>query len=230
MPSIKFPDSNAIYSPVGLKEAALDSPTFRATVVHFGEQIDIIEKWLDNYIRSASRLANEVSGIESIINTYLSWATPPAQVSEAILDHDYTALAMKRYNEGAKEFWSSTLKWMKRVESTVVDPIKAFMHTELAGLKVRGMDCIQVNYADVHHRARDETSSKVSATLILRSPDTPPNPKRKSRLRYERMLSNYTRRGRLTSRLRWISVRSPHKHGTRSTNYSSRYFPTDGGT
>ena len=31
--------------PVGLKEAAIDSPTSRASITHFSEQIDIIEKW-----------------------------------------------------------------------------------------------------------------------------------------------------------------------------------------
>lgn len=123
-------------SPVGLKEAALDSPTFRGTVIHFGEQLDIVERWLDSYIKSASRLANEVGSLENLVNTYLSLATPPQQVSEALLDHDYTVLALKRYNEGAREFWTATIKWMKKVESTVVEPIKVFIQTDVAGLKV----------------------------------------------------------------------------------------------
>jgi hypothetical protein len=123
-------------SPVGLKEAALDSPTFRGTVIHFGEQLDVVEKWLDGYIKSASRLANEVTSLENLVNQYLSHAAPPAQVSEALLDHDYTVLALKRYNEGAKEFWTATIKWMKKVESTVVDPIKAFIQNDVAALKV----------------------------------------------------------------------------------------------
>jgi hypothetical protein len=105
-------------------------------VVHFGEQLDVVERWLENYIKSASRLANEVTGLEALVNTYLSWASPPQQVSEALLDHDYTVLALKRYNEGAKEFWAATIKWMKKVESTVVDPIRTFIQTDLAGLKV----------------------------------------------------------------------------------------------
>jgi hypothetical protein len=125
------------HSPVGLKEAGLDSPTFRATVHHFGEQIDVVEKWLENYIKAASRVANEVTSLEALINTYLSWATPPQAISEAVLDHDYTLLALKRYNEGAKEFWMATIKWMKKVESTVIDPIRSFLQTDVANLKVQ---------------------------------------------------------------------------------------------
>jgi hypothetical protein len=126
-----------MHSPVGLKEAGLDSPTFRATAHHFGEQIDIVEKWLENYIKAASRVANEVTSLEALINTYLSWATPPQAISEAVLDHDYTLLALKRYNEGAKEFWMATIKWMKKVESTVIDPIRSFLQVDVANLKVQ---------------------------------------------------------------------------------------------
>jgi hypothetical protein len=72
-----------------------------------------------------------------LINTYLSWATPPQAISEAILDHDYTLLALRRYNEGAKEFWMATIKWMKKVESSVIDPIRSFLQTDVANLKVQ---------------------------------------------------------------------------------------------
>jgi hypothetical protein len=132
-----------------LKEAALDSPTFRATTVHFGDQIDAIERWLETYIKAASRLANEVTSIESLVNSYLTCASPPQQVSEAALDHDYTVLALRRYGDGAREFWTAVIKWMKKVESTVVDPIKAFMHNDLASLKVSIQLEVSQTYIDV---------------------------------------------------------------------------------
>jgi hypothetical protein len=97
--------------PVNLKEAALDSPTFRATTVHFGEQIDAVEKWLDSYTKAASRLANEVTSIENLVNNYLACALPPQAISEAALDQDYTVLALRRYNDGAREFWTATKRW-----------------------------------------------------------------------------------------------------------------------
>ncbi|KAF2502789.1 hypothetical protein BU16DRAFT_475189 [Lophium mytilinum] len=121
--------------PVVIKEAALDSPTFRATAVHFGEQIDLIERWLENYIKSVSKLASEVTALEGIVNNYIAASAPPLQVSEAVIDHDYTALALKRFGEGAKEFWAATLRGMKRAENVVVDPIRSFLQNDLRMLK-----------------------------------------------------------------------------------------------
>jgi len=37
--------------PVGLREAAIDSPPFRASVRHFEDQVDALEKWLESYLK-----------------------------------------------------------------------------------------------------------------------------------------------------------------------------------
>ncbi|KAF2092277.1 hypothetical protein K490DRAFT_61718 [Saccharata proteae CBS 121410] len=120
--------------PVVLKEAALDSPTFRATVSHFGDQIDAIERWLESLVKAATKLSQEVSTLESVVNNFVAQSAPPQQVSEAVLDHDYTILAIKRYSEGAREFWKSTLSGVKRVD-TIVDPVRTFLQNDLRGLK-----------------------------------------------------------------------------------------------
>ena len=116
--------------PVGLKEAALDSPTFRATAVHFSDQVEIIDKWLDAYVKSISKLAHDVSSLEETFNAFLLRSVPPANVSEAVLDHDYTLLAMKRFGEGSREWWSQVLFGMKKMDANIVDPIKSFMAGE----------------------------------------------------------------------------------------------------
>ncbi|KAI9656566.1 MAG: SNF1-interacting protein [Bathelium mastoideum] len=117
--------------PVGLKEAAWDSPTFRATALFFSDQIEVIERWLDGYVRSVSRLAHEANTIETAVNALLSSSAPPPHISEAVLDHDYTLIALKKYGEGAKEFWNSVLRGMKKSESVVVEPIRAFLNHDL---------------------------------------------------------------------------------------------------
>ena len=128
---------SAFISPVGLKEAALDSPSFRATAVHFCEQIDIIEKWLDGFTKSIVKVSHEVVTIETLIAGILTSSAPPPQLSEAALDHDYTLLALKRYKDIAREYWGTSILGMKRMESSIVDPIRAFSQGDLRSFKVR---------------------------------------------------------------------------------------------
>lgn len=130
-------DTNFPHRPVGLKEAALDSPTSRATTTHFSEQVDLIEKWLDDYLKATSRLVAESATLESVIGSFISHALLPNSITEAILDHDYSVLAMKKYGEGAKHFWMSTLDVIKRLTALVVEPIRSFLQHDLRNFKVR---------------------------------------------------------------------------------------------
>jgi hypothetical protein len=103
--------------------------------VHFSEQIDLVERWLETYTKAVSKLAAEMNVLQTMVDNYIQASHPPLQLSEAVLDHDYTVLALKRFGEGAREFWNSTLKGMKKVETSVCDPIRAFVHQDLRMLK-----------------------------------------------------------------------------------------------
>lgn len=127
-------------SPVGLKEAALDSPTFRATTLHFCDQIEFIEKWLDGYAKAAAKLASEVVAMESVVNSFLSYSNPLV-VSEAVVDHDYTLLAMRRSGEGSKDLWNGLVMATKKMESLIAEPIRVFIHEDLRHFKVNTGSC-----------------------------------------------------------------------------------------
>ncbi|KAK0326831.1 SNF1-interacting protein [Friedmanniomyces endolithicus] len=153
--------------PVTLKEAALDSPTYRSTTIHFSEGIDVIERWLEGYIKAASRLAAELNQLESAVNGFLSHAAPPAQVSEAVLDHDYTMLAIRRNGEGAREFWSSTLRGAKKYESGIVEPIKSFLNNELRTFKDarRNVEATQKIFDNTLSRYSAQGKTKEASSL-----------------------------------------------------------------
>ncbi|OQO03125.1 hypothetical protein B0A48_11380 [Cryoendolithus antarcticus] len=153
--------------PVGLKEAALDSPTFRATALHFAEQIEQVERWLEGYVRAASKLVIEVSALETLINGVLAQSSPPAGVSEAVLDHDYTLLALMRYGEGAREFWNTTLRGVKKYDNIVVEPIKSFLSNELKAFKDvrRALETAQKNFDGVISRYLGQNKSKEASSL-----------------------------------------------------------------
>ncbi|EME89795.1 transcription factor SipA3 [Pseudocercospora fijiensis CIRAD86] len=153
--------------PVGLKEAALDSPTFRATALHFADNIDSVERWLDGYVKAASRLLSELASLEAAVNSFLTHSTPPAHISEAVLDHDYTLLAMRRYGEGARDFWQATLRSTKRSDPVVIDPIKSWLNSDLRSFKNarRDMENAQKAFDSVITRYLGQSKAKEASSL-----------------------------------------------------------------
>lgn len=165
--SLKPVDRPLNLIPVGLKEAALDSPTFRATSAHFFDQIDAVERWLENYVRAASKLVSEVSNLETLVNAFLAQSVPPPGVNEAVLDQDYTLLCMRRYGEGSRDFWSRTLGGVKKYEQNVVEPIRSFLVGELRGFKEsrRVLEQTQKSFDAVLARYLGQSKAKEASSL-----------------------------------------------------------------
>ncbi|KAL9114317.1 MAG: hypothetical protein Q9227_001739 [Pyrenula ochraceoflavens] len=153
--------------PVGLKEAALDSPTFRASTIHFAEQVEAIESWLDGYSRSATRVAQEIATFESVVNTFLGNAVLSTSISESIIDHDYSLLALKKYGEGSKDFWASTIITLKKLHSLVVEPIRHFLANDVRNFKEvrRSLDANQKSFDSLLSRYASQAKSKEPSSL-----------------------------------------------------------------
>ena len=153
-----------LYRPVGIKEAALDSPSFRASTLHFVEQVDLVERWLEGCIKLILKLSHELSSLESLIGNILGNTIPPALLSEAILDHDYSLLAAKRYGDNAKEFWSTSISCMKKMEGNIVDPLRNFLQVDLRNFReIR-------RQLDHHQRQFDALQSRYSSQPRTKEP------------------------------------------------------------
>ena len=153
--------------PVGLKEAAIDSPTSRASVVHYGEQLDHLERWLDDYMKATNRLVAESVTLEGILTNFTSHAIVPPVVAESMLDHDYDILAMKKYSEGAKDFWISMVSVVKRLPSLVAEPIRIFLQNDLRALKEarRVVELHQKTFDNLHAKYAGLGKSKEPSFL-----------------------------------------------------------------
>ncbi|KAI9931850.1 hypothetical protein ASPWEDRAFT_49451 [Aspergillus wentii DTO 134E9] len=153
--------------PVGLKEAALDSPTFRATTLHFADQIEFIEKWLDGYAKAASKLTSELAALENAVGAFLSYSMNPLMVSEAVLDHDYTLQSMKRCGDSSKDLWNGLVTTTRKLDTLVADPIKSFIQEDLRNFKEtrRVLDQTQKQYDYLQARYASQSKSKESSSL-----------------------------------------------------------------
>lgn len=87
-------------------------------------------------MRSITKLSHEIGTFEGLINGFLGAVSSLPYVSEAVIDHDYTLLAMKRYGESARDFWATTIAGLKRMETNMVEPIRAFLQNDLRLFKV----------------------------------------------------------------------------------------------
>ena len=125
-----------LYSPVGLKEAALDSPTFRATALHFIFQFDAVEAWLKDYVKQATKLADRFAALNQEFDGFSKFPLPPpVEVGQAVLDHDYTLVATTRHCDGAREYLHTIFRNMEKSRTTLVNPLNNFVREELRVFK-----------------------------------------------------------------------------------------------
>ncbi len=156
-----------LHRPVGLREAALDSPTSRASTLHFAEQVDQIEKWLEEYLKSTNRLIAESLTLETVLNNFISHAMLPTSISEAVLDQDYSILAMRKYSEGAKDFWLSMVAVIKRLNVLVVEPTRAFLNNEVRAFKDirRSLEYCQKSFDSLQNKFAAQGKNKEASSL-----------------------------------------------------------------
>ncbi|KAK6344558.1 SNF1-interacting protein [Orbilia brochopaga] len=152
--------------PVNLKESALDSPTFRANAIHFCEQVDAVEKWLEGYLRSTLKVCQEIGDLEDVIATNLSQSVPTL-ISESILDHDYSLLAIELFTEATKEFWSIAIAYSKRVQPQMIEPLTEFLRNDIKQFKEcrRALEASQQRYDMLLQRYASQSKSKEASAL-----------------------------------------------------------------
>lgn len=166
-PPSKHSEKSSCLMPIGLREASFDSPTFRATAIHFSEQVSIIEKWLGAYTKTISRLISDITSLEDTFNSVMLRSVPPIAISEAIIDHDYTLLAMKKFGESSRDWWSQMIQSMKKMESNVVEPLKLFLTGELRAIKDarRNLEQTQKIFDQTLSRYVGQSKTKVPSSL-----------------------------------------------------------------
>lgn len=162
-PPTKYPNPSI---PVTLHEAGLDSPSFRAAALYFAEQVDAIERWLEGYVRTTTKLSHDLLGLEETINSYLNKAIPPPSINA--VDNDYAALALKRFSEGSREWWTQVLNTARKMDTMSAEPIRNFIQTDLRNFKDTRRTLEQAQKAFDTTLARYVSQSKTKEPSSLR--------------------------------------------------------------
>ncbi|KAK9433595.1 hypothetical protein V1505DRAFT_120456 [Lipomyces doorenjongii] len=152
--------------PVSLKEAALDSPSFRTAAWHIHEQVDAVERWIDLYVKAGHRLSNDADSMQETINMLLGRSFPTF-ITENIIDHDYTLTAMMSYSEGLRIFWSNFIKCVKGMEKNVIEQLEILHRKEIRQYKdiKRIFDSAQSRFDTLVSRYASQSKTKEPSAL-----------------------------------------------------------------
>ncbi|ODV95180.1 hypothetical protein PACTADRAFT_49928 [Pachysolen tannophilus NRRL Y-2460] len=87
---------------VSFKEAALDSPTFRASMNHLNNQIEKFEQWLDGLLKLASKYPQRFQEFKEFLNVVLDQLRANF-LNDGLVDQDYTMPMLVYTSIGLKE-------------------------------------------------------------------------------------------------------------------------------
>lgn len=117
---------------VSFKEAALDSPSFRASVNHLDLQLMNTEKWVIAMAALLVKIPRHVKELLSFFNSFLEYLVP-LFLQDGLLDQEYTELSLHVTLDGLKTIWtlglgllSFNMAGMEAVKDAIVERISEY--------------------------------------------------------------------------------------------------------
>ena len=105
--------------------------------MHFADQIDAIERWLEGLAKIAGKLAQDAAALESVIKSFTTQCNSPNSLSEAVVDHDYTLSALRALGQGgAQDVWMKSVSGMRAAQNAIAEPIRHFVNNDIRPFKV----------------------------------------------------------------------------------------------
>lgn len=93
---------------VNLKEAVLDSPSFRASVNHLDIQLDNIEKWVEAVHQSILKIPRYVKDLEVYLNSFVEHLSP-SFLADGLINQEYTVQALLTSVNGLKDIYKQSI-------------------------------------------------------------------------------------------------------------------------
>ena len=131
---------------VSFKEAALDSPSFRASVNHMDNQLNNIEQWLIALSSSIKKLPRYLQEVESFCNSFLEHLAP-GFLQDGFIDQEYTVEALHATILGLKTIWGRSLNAFS-INPQILDEMSEFRKSRVVKYRElrRRFELCQIKY------------------------------------------------------------------------------------
>ena len=109
----------------------------------------------------------EAGTLESLLATFFLNVIPPPTLSEAIVDHDYSLVAAKRFGDAAKDSWIANVAELKKLDTNMIEPLRQFTQTELRSFKDyrRSLEQTQKSFDHLHQKYSAQAKTREPSTL-----------------------------------------------------------------
>lgn len=148
---------------VRLKEAALDSPSFRTSCNYHATQAEQVEMWIDGLLKSLKKYPQHYTDFSEVNSVLLNQLIPDFLKSTTI-DQDNTLSVMDCTKMNLNSLWSTSLKDLALNEAEITAVLTEFTKRHVKPFKEarKSFEFLQTKY--------DTTLSKYSALSKLKDP------------------------------------------------------------
>ncbi|KAG0170006.1 SNF1-interacting protein [Apophysomyces sp. BC1015] len=126
--------SNSQPTLITLQDAITDSPVYRANVLHFDEQLDLLEKWLDTLSKHLKLYCEKLSKFNLETNLVCKKAIPVG-IDDALIDPNFTGAVIKSFSDALQTSLAFKTKLVSDLEDNFIQPLQQFVKTYLKEFK-----------------------------------------------------------------------------------------------
>lgn len=146
---------------VNFKEAALDSPSFRASINHLDVQLMNIEQWLLAISSSLKKMPRYIKEVETFCDSFLEYLFP-SFLQDGFIDQEYSSQALQATLAGLKQIWGQSL-FALTINPTVLNELNQFRTVNVAKYRElrRKFDMSQRKYDRYVNVYSSSTKSKM---------------------------------------------------------------------
>ncbi|KAI8143142.1 hypothetical protein BJV82DRAFT_611536 [Fennellomyces sp. T-0311] len=115
---------------ITLHDAVTDSPVYRASVLHFDDQLDLLEKWLEQLSRHLKLYTDKLTKFNLETNNVCKKAIPVG-IDSVLIDPNFTGAVIRSFSDALQTSLAFKTKLVSDLEDNFIQPLTQFVKTNL---------------------------------------------------------------------------------------------------
>ncbi|KAI7873220.1 uncharacterized protein EV154DRAFT_528530 [Mucor mucedo] len=131
---MQAPTDNPQSTLLTLHDAITDSPVYRSSTLHFDEQLDLLEKWLESLSKYMKQYVDKLNKFNLETNI-LCKKVIPVGIDDSMIDPNFTGAVIKSFSDALQTSLAFKTKLVSDLEDNFLQPLQTFVKTHLKEFK-----------------------------------------------------------------------------------------------